>query len=437
MEAFIKIAQFVLSLSILVILHEMGHFLFARLFKTRVEKFYLFFNPWFSFFKFKKGETEYGMGWLPLGGYVKISGMIDESMDKEQMKKPPQPYEFRSKKTYQRLLIMIGGVSVNFITALIIYILLLYSYGREYIPTNNIQYGVQWDSLALKYDLKDGDNILNIDGEYIENFENITKYMVENNPKYITVERDGEEKQITLPSNFSSEIIEAEAIPIARPILPSIIDSVLKNRPADNIGLKKGDKILSINNEETRYFSDVSRIIGNSSDKTVNILIERKNDTLPFQVHVPKKGLIGIAPVFPEFKRITYTFSQSIPAGISFGVETLVSYVKQMKHVFTKAGVKKIGGFGTIGNLFPPTWDWQQFWNLTALLSIILAFMNILPIPALDGGHVLFLLYEMITGRKPSDKFLEYAQIVGMMLLLLLLLYANGNDVVRWIENKF
>ncbi len=436
MTFFIKAGQLILSLSILVILHEFGHFLFAKLFHTRVEKFYLFFNPWFSLFKIKKGETEYGIGWLPLGGYVKISGMIDESMDKEQLKQPPQPYEFRSKPSWQRLLIMIGGVLVNFITAIVIYILLLYSFGREYIPTANLTYGVAWDSLALKNGFENGDKIISIGGDTVEEFGEITKFIIENSPKKVTVQRNGQLKTINLPHDFVQSIISEEAIPLCTPLLPNIVDSILPGSSAQEHNIQRGDRIIAVNGIKTPFFEDIARIVGENKNKDLKLDIERGNDTLVKDLGIPKKGLIGFGPKLPETKRTVYSFAGSIPAGIRYGVGTLGSYIKQLKHVFSRAGIKKIGGFGTIGKLFPDKWEWDVFWNLTAFLSIILAFMNILPIPALDGGHVLFLLYEMVTGRKPGDKFLEYAQIVGMIILLTLLIYANGNDIYQSIFNK-
>ncbi|MFW5872766.1 MAG: RIP metalloprotease RseP [bacterium] len=428
MEFLIKAGQLILSLSILIILHESGHFMFAKLFKTRVEKFYLFFNPWFSLFKFKKGETEYGLGWLPLGGYVKISGMIDESMDKEQMKKPPQPHEFRSKPAWQRLLIMLGGVSMNFLTAIIIFILVLYSYGRAELPTENMKYGVMWDSLALEHGFKNGDKIVSINGQTVENLADINKLIAES-PQQITVSRDGSLKKIELPSNFMNKVIEQEAIPLFEPILLNIIDSVIPNSAAAKIGLQSKDKIISINGKSTPYFNRIGQLIRGNTGKEISLTIVRQNDTLQEQIKVPEKGIIGIAPPQLEYNQIDYGLAESIPAGIESGWSTLAGYVSQMKYVFTKEGFSKIGGFGTIGNLFPASWNWYSFWNLTAILSIILAFMNILPIPALDGGHVLFLLYEMISGRKPGEKFMEYAQIIGMVLLVSLLLYANANDV--------
>lgn len=434
MTFLIKAGQLIISLSILVILHEFGHFLFAKLFKTRVEKFYLFFNPWFSLFKFKKGETEYGIGWLPLGGYVKISGMIDESMDKEQLKQPPQPYEFRSKPSWQRLLIMIGGVLFNFITAIIIFILLIFFNGKNYIPNENLKYGVVWDSLALEHGLVNGDKIVAVDNKKIEDFADFSKEIIEGEAQKITVERDNKIVDVQLPADFVQQILANNAVPLAYPLITTVVDSIIPGSSADEKGIIKGDRIIEINNEPVTFFSDIASKVTIYKDNGVTLRLVRNSDTLFFDLGKLKKGLIGIGPETPEVKKIEYNFGESIPAGINYGISTLSSYVKSLKHVFTREGVKQIGGFGAIGNLFPEKWEWDVFWNLTAFLSIILAFMNILPIPALDGGHVSFLVFEMITGRKPSDKFLEYAQVVGMLILFSLLIYANGNDIYKWIN---
>jgi regulator of sigma E protease len=437
MKIIIQAGQLILSLSILVIIHELGHFLFARLFRTRVEKFYLFFNPWFSLFKMKKGETEYGIGWLPLGGYVKISGMIDESMDKEQLKQPPQPYEFRSKPAWQRLFIMLGGVSFNFITAIIIYIILLFIFGEEYLPNKNVTHGVIWDSLAIEQGLRNGDKVFLLDGKEIERYSDIDKTIVTDAVKTITVERNGEKLTFTLPDDFVRRIIAREAFPITKPIIPNIIDSVSPKSEAMKVGLLSGDRLVEINGNPIQNWYDILENISGKSNQEIALKVVRQNDTIEKIAHVPGTGKIGIAPLPFLTQTIKYSLLQSIPRGIESGVQTLVSYVKQIKYVFTKEGAQSIGGFGRIASLFPKSWNWIEFWQLTALLSIILAFMNVLPIPALDGGHVLFLMFEIITGRKPGDKFLEYAQIAGMILLLTLLLYANGNDLYRGIQNWF
>lgn len=436
MEILIKILQFLLSLSILVIIHELGHFFFAKLFKTRVEKFYLFFNPWFSLFKFKKGETEYGVGWLPLGGYVKISGMIDESMDVEQMKQPAQPYEFRSKTTWQRLLIMLGGVMVNFVFALIIYSAILYVWGEEYLPTKNAKYGIAVDSLAYKTGLRNGDKILSVDNKEVENFQKIMPYIVLEDAKSIQVQRDSQVVNIQIPSTLIHSLIRNKDFFTVR--FPFVIDKFAKETVAPQAGFKVGDKMISINGQEAVYFDQFRTILKENKNKEIKVKVERGGEIVELTVAVPKTGLLGIAPVgdltkYFELKHLSYGFFESIPAGISKGFSTLANYVKQFKLIFssTAKGYESLGGFITMGSIFPGVWDWEAFWALTAFLSIILAFMNILPIPALDGGHVLFLLYEMITGRKPSDKFLEYAQIVGIVILLSLLLYANGNDIFK------
>ncbi len=443
MEIVVKISQFLLSLSILVILHEMGHFLFAKLFNTKVEKFYLFFDPWFSIFKFKKGDTEYGIGWLPLGGYVKISGMIDESMDKEQLQQPPQPWEFRSKPTWQRLLIMTGGVLVNFVLALFIYSMVLFTWGDEYLPNANVKYGIMCDSLALNAGFQNGDKIISVDSQKIEDFGKILGYIVLNNAKTVQVDRNGELVNLQMPESLIRELIKSKKIGFITPRCPYTVGYFAKGSPAKEAGIKEGDKIVKFEDKKIKFFDEFKSEIITHKNQPVNIGVLRGSDTLFYKINVPSTGVIGvylgIEDNFFEYKKIKYGFFASFPAGISKGINTVSNYLKQFKLIFdrkTKA-YESLGGFGTIIKIFPSVWDWQAFWNLTAFLSIILAVMNILPIPALDGGHVLFLLYEIVTGRKPSDKFLEYAQIVGMVLLFSLLLYANGNDVYKWITNKF
>lgn len=437
MEIVVKTAQFLLSLSILVILHEMGHFLFAKLFKTKVEKFYLFFDPWFSIFKFKKGDTEYGIGWLPLGGYVKISGMIDESMDKEQLKQPPQPWEFRSKPTWQRLLIMTGGVMVNFVLALFIYSMVLFTWGDEYLPNANVKYGIMCDSLALNAGFQNGDKIISVDSQKIEEFEKILGYIVLNNAKTVQVDRNGELVNLQMPESLIRDLIRSKKIGFITPRCPYIVGNFAKDSPAKEAGIKEGDKIVKFEDKKIKFFDEFKSEIITHKNQTVNIGVLRGSDTLFYKINIPATGVIGvylgIEDNFFEYKKIEYGFFASFPAGISKGFNTVSNYLKQFKLLFdskTKA-YESLGGFITIGKIFPGVWDWQAFWNLTAFLSIILAVMNILPIPALDGGHVLFLLYEIVTGRKPSDKFLEYAQIFGMVILFSLLIYANGNDIVK------
>ncbi|RPD42291.1 RIP metalloprotease RseP [Chitinophaga barathri] len=440
-EILIKAGQLILSLSILVVLHEMGHFIPAKLFKTKVEKFYLFFDPWFSLFKFKKGDTEYGVGWLPLGGYVKISGMIDESMDKEQMNKPPQPWEFRSKPAWQRLIIMIGGVTVNLILGFFIYTMILWHWGEDYLPIQNAKYGIYADSLARSIGLRDGDHIIAVDSIKKEKFEEITGDVILNEAKTIQVQRDGQEMSIVIPKGFVNKTINKKA-PIAIPRMLSVLDTLSREGVGYKTGLRDGDRVLSVNDTAVTYFMDMAKMIRRDTGKVVTIKVLRGNDTLTFKPVVPKEGIGAsyIADKQLEFTHVSYSFGAAIPAGFNKAISTLVKYVQQLRLIFVSPEVKaseSLGGFMSIGNLFPSVWDWQSFWTLTALLSIILAFMNILPIPALDGGHVLFLIYEMITGRKPSEKFMEYAQIVGMVILFGLLLYANGLDVWRWITSKF
>lgn len=436
MEILVKAGQFLLSLSILVILHEMGHFLFAKLFGARVEKFYLFFNPWFSLFKVKRGETEYGVGWLPLGGYVKISGMIDESMDKEQMQQPPQPYEFRSKPAWQRLFIMIGGVLVNFVLALLIYSVILFTWGDEYLATRNVKYGVACDSLALELGFRNGDKILTVSGREVENFQQISHDILLNDNREVVVLRGSDTVKVNIAEDKVAKLVKNPMIFVPR--FPFIVDDLRKDDVAEKAGLMKGDKLVAINNEPKQFFDEFKTAMQENKNKTVAITVLRDTQTLNIDLNVPETGIVGVVPMmelkaFFEIDKREYTFFESIPAGIKRGFTTIKSYLKQLKLIFspeTKA-YESLGGFITIGKIFPSTWDWQAFWGLTAFLSIILAIMNILPIPALDGGHVLFLLYEIVTGRKPSDKFMEYAQITGMILLLALLLYANANDVIK------
>lgn len=440
MEVLVKIAQLLLSLSILVVLHEFGHFAFAKIFKTRVEKFYLFFNPWFTVFKFRKGETEYGLGWLPLGGYVKISGMIDESMDKEQMKEPPKPYEFRSKPAWQRLLIMLGGVMVNFVLALVIYAATLYVWGEQYLPTNEVKYGIAADSLAHSTGFQDGDIILSVDGEEVENFFKIVPHIVLNDASAVQVLRNGERTNVSINKEIIPSLLKDPGF--ISPRIPFYVAGFAEESPAKEAGVKVGDKIVAVNGQPTVYFDEFVGKVKQHKGQKVQISLVRDEDTLTKPMTVTDKGMIGVSvdgniSRFFTLNSTNYTLLESIPAGINKGVETFQSYLKQLKLIFdaeTEA-YKSVGGFITIGSIFPGVWDWQSFWSLTAFLSIILAIMNVLPIPALDGGHVMFLLYEMISGRKPSEKFLEYAQIAGMVLLLGLLIFANGNDIVKLFSN--
>lgn len=443
-EIVIKAGQLILSLSILVVLHELGHFIPAKLFKTKVEKFYLFFDPWFSLFKFKKGDTEYGIGWLPLGGYVKISGMIDESMDREQMNLPPQPWEFRSKPAWQRLIIMIGGVTVNLILGFLIYTMILWHYGEEYLPVKNAKYGIATDSLARSIGFQDGDMLVGVDNKPVDNFYAFAGKMILNEAKTIQVERDGRPVDIQIKSGFPRAVIKRKGMFVEPRILP-ILDTVPNESYGYKVGLREGDRVISLDGAPINYNHEFRKAVYADTGKTVVIKVVRNNnaDTVSVTATIPGKGLGGVGPIPGNqlsFVHKTYTFGQAVPAGFNKAISTLVTYVQQLRLIFVSEEVKateSLGGFMSIGNLFPSAWDWESFWTLTALLSIILAFMNILPIPALDGGHVLFLTYEMITGRKPSEKFMEYAQIVGMVILFGLLLFANGLDIWRWITSKF
>jgi regulator of sigma E protease len=434
----IKAAQFFLSLSILIIIHEMGHFIFARVFKCRVEKFFLFFDLGFSLFKTKKGDTEYGIGWLPLGGYVKIAGMIDESMDKEQMKLPPQPWEFRSKPAIQRLLIMVGGVVMNFIAALIIYIGVLYAWGEEYLPNANVKYGIEVSDIGKEVGFMTGDKILSVENKVVEDFFKIVPTIVLESAKTVQVERDGKVVNVDISEDDIAKMIKAKKMLGVRYPFHYVINSFAKKSPAKDAGMLKGDELVMVNHESFEFHDQFTSLLKANCGKELLFTVKRGSDKVDIPVTLNEEGMLGImvdnAPLsYFELKTIKYGFLESIPAGIIRGWETSTDYLKQFKLIFSRKtkGYESLGGFITIGNIFPSIWDWQTFWNMTAFLSIILAIMNILPIPALDGGHVLFVVYEMVTGRKPSDKFLEYAQIIGLSLLLLLVLYANANDVIK------
>lgn len=435
----VKALQLILSLSILVLIHEFGHFIFARIFKVRVEKFYLFFDPWFSLFKFKpkNSETEYGVGWLPLGGYCKISGMIDESMDKEAMAQPPKPYEFRSKPAGQRLMIMIGGVLFNFLLALLIYSMLLFKDGDTYLPLKNIKAGMEFSETFLNVGFRDGDILLRADEVELERFgEDCFRSVL--NAKTVTVLRDGVETEITIPEDMAQRVMRDKK-GFANIRYPMVVHEVNPGSPASVAGLQPNDSIVSINGVVTPTFFEVAEQLDQNKDRDVTVGLYRAGISQAVILHTDTAGLMGVYTktpfqVYPTVTR-EYSFLEAFPAGIMLGVNTLKGYVSDMKYVFTKEGASSLGGFGTIANLFPEVWDWSYFWKMTAFLSIMLAFMNILPIPALDGGHVMFLLYEVITRRKPSDKFLEYAQVAGMIILFALLIYANGNDLVRLLFN--
>lgn len=434
----VKTGQFILSFSILVVLHELGHFLPARWFKCRVEKFYLFFNPWFSLWKTKKGETEYGLGWIPFGGYVKIAGMIDESMDKEQMKLPPQEWEFRAKPAWQRLIIMVGGVVVNILLAIVIFIGITWVWGEEYLPVKNLKYGVYTDSLARSIGIKDGDRIVAMDGRAIENFGTLEAELVLHDAKNLEVERDGAKLLLPVPDGFIKQIVKHKKIGgMVFPRYPAIVDSVGNTAEFTQGKLIKGDQLIAINGKSFAYYNEFEQLKKGYEDSVITVAVLRGADTVNVGVKVSSKGKLGFFAVSPLSLLGTvtkkYTLFEAVPQGFSRCWETLDRYITGLKQLFTGkvAASDSLGSVISIGNTFPGVWDWERFWTLTGIFSIILAFMNILPIPALDGGHALFTIIEMITGRKPSDKFMEYAQMVGMILLLGLMAYALGLDFWR------
>lgn len=439
----VKTGQFILSFSILVVLHELGHFIPARLFKCRVEKFYLFFNPWFSLWKKKIGETEYGIGWVPFGGFVKISGMIDESMDKEQLKQPPQPYEFRAKKAWQRLIIMIGGVVVNVLLAIVIFIGITWVWGEENLPVKNLKYGVYTDSLAQSIGIKDGDNIIAIDGRPIENFGTLESEIVLSEAKKLQAVRDGRTIELGIPDGFIKKILKGHGrgdnkkfSNLVYPRVPAVVDSVTKNAKFVEGKLQKGDRLIAINNQYFEYYHEFAKLKKRYMDSTVQLKVLRGIDTVTVGFFINSKAVSFSFKMPGEILGTVtkeYTLLESVPIGFNRCWETLNRYITGLKQLFTGkvAASDSLGSVISIGNTFPGVWDWEKFWTLTGIFSIILAFMNILPIPALDGGHALFTIFEMITGRKPSDKFMEYAQMAGMVLLLGLMAYALGLDFWR------
>ncbi|HIB47333.1 MAG TPA: RIP metalloprotease RseP [Flavobacteriaceae bacterium] len=434
----VKAIQLLLSLSILIILHELGHFIPAKLFKTRVEKFFLFFDVKFALLKKKIGETTYGIGWLPLGGYVKISGMIDESMDKEQMAQPAQPWEFRSKPAWQRLIIMLGGVTVNVIVGMVIYIFLFYNNGQRIVTNENLPNGFSVAQEFKALGFEDGDRVLQLNGKDFENLNNLNRYLMLRDVETLTVlHPDGNQETIELPEDIGMTMFKAGVREPFTPMRTTIIDTIYPDLPAGPSDLRVGDRVLQINGTEVTTFRNMSELVRANPEKPVALTVLRNGETLEFTVTPNDKGQLGINNLAREydnsFEQVNYSFGESIGGGIEYGYNVLKDYVYQFKYVFTAEGATQIGGFGAIGGLFPDTWDWSSFWHTTALISIILAFMNILPIPALDGGHVMFLLYEMVSGRKPNDKFMEYAQMVGFFLLIGLVLFANGNDIYRWL----
>jgi len=436
MEIVIKIIQLLLSLSILVIFHEFGHFIAARIFKIRVEKFYLFFDPWFSLFKIKKGETEYGIGWLPLGGYVKIAGMIDESMDREQMKQPPQPWELRSKPAWQRLIVMLGGVTVNILLAISIYVIMLAAWGEQYLPASEVKYGISVDSVGNQMGLRNGDVILSVDNKVVDDFAAIPKTIILEEAKSVQVLRDNQPVDVLIPEGFISMLIKQKTPEFIAVRIPFEAAKFTVGSPAEAGGMKVNDKIIGLNDSILPFFDQFRATIQQYKNSAVRVIVLRGSDTVRLTVDVPEAGLIGVYPKGPAnyftFKEKSYNVITAIPAGVVKTFEQAGNYIKSIKLLFSQEkAYESVGGFITIGNIFPSTWDWGAFWTLTAFLSIMLAILNVLPIPALDGGHVMFLLYEIIFRRKPSDKFMEYAQIVGMVILFGLLIFANGQDIMK------
>ncbi|MCO5240936.1 MAG: RIP metalloprotease RseP [Chitinophagaceae bacterium] len=446
----LQAGQLILSLSILVIIHELGHYLTAKWFKCRVEKFYLFFDPWFSLFKKKVGETEYGIGWLPLGGYVKIAGMIDESMDKEQMNKPPQPWEFRSKPAWQRLIIMIAGVTMNILLAFLIYSMILLVWGEKKVPVSSMKYGLAFrDTLMTDLGFKNGDKILAVNGQPIEDYNDIVKKLLLGD--HVSIERGGKQETITLPVDLIGKLSEKKRsrIPLLEPRIPVVVKNVADSSNAYKAGLRTGDQILAVNGASAVFFDELKSILAAHKSQTVEVSAKRGSDTLLLSTAVTDDGTIGFYPVSTlndldsmgvlKLQITKYGVLESFPAGIKMAGDQLQFYIDQFKKILSPetGAYKGVGGFKAMGSIFPDYgWDWESFWRITAFFSIVLAFMNLLPIPALDGGHVMFTLYEMVSGRKPSDKFLEYAQIAGMIILFGLLLYANGNDWFGWGRGK-
>lgn len=450
MGILIMIAQLVLSLSILIVLHEMGHFFPAKLFKTRVEKFYLFFDPWFELWKFKKGETEYGIGWLPLGGYVKISGMIDESFDTEQLAQEPQPWEFRSKPAWQRLIIMVGGVTVNFVLGFLIYSMLLFVWGEEYLPTENATYGVQVDSIGREMGFLPGDKVLGVGDLKLErlNSSAVKKEIVINRAKTIEIERNGQKQTLSVDEEIAGKLAsyDFKSYWLYRPRVPFVVGGFTKGgSPSKEAGIVEGDQIIAYNGTQISFFDEFFDMVKADPKKetTIELTVARKDtlknitDTVSFMVKTTKEGKIGAGPFgadyFFDMERQEYGFVESFPAGTKKGWSSLMDQVKAFGHMFTGKikATDSLGSFISIGSLFGRVWDWERFWYLTGFLSLILAFINLLPIPALDGGHVMFLLYEVISGRKPSDKFLEVATMIGFVLLIGLMIFALGLDIFR------
>ncbi len=442
MGVLIAVGQLMLSLSILIVLHEGGHFLPARWFNVRVEKFYLFFDPWFSLLKTKKGDTEYGVGWLPLGGYVKLSGMVDESLDTAQLNEPPKPWEFRSKPAWQRLIIMLGGVTVNLILGFFIYGMVLWTWGEEYLPNENVTYGVVPDSLGRAMGIEEGDHIASIGGKPFEKFSAATviREVIVNDARSLTVRRDKEEIQLPIGEDYARLLSSRDRrYTLFDMRLPFDVREVLEGSPAEQAGVRPGDQILQLNGKPARFFHEFQKEAQQHKGKEVTLTLLREQDTLRLSMTTTEKGMVGLAPKMYETRRQDYTLAQALPAGVSQGWGLLADQVKAFGQMFRGRinPSDSLGGFVTIGQMYGTVWDWERFWKMTAILSLILAFMNLLPIPALDGGHVMFLLYEVATGRKPSDKFLEYATLAGFIIVLGLVIYVNGLDIKRLLDGLF
>ena len=447
METLVTAGQLILSLSILIVLHELGHFVPAKLFNTRVEKFYLFFDPWFELFKIKKGETEYGIGWLPLGGYVKIAGMIDESMDTEQMKQPPQPWEFRSKPAWQRLIIMLGGVTVNFVLGLFLYGMVLWYYGEDYLAPEDAVYGISVDSLGMEMGLQDGDIPVAVDTLRYRKMadQTLKKAIIIDNAQTFTVRRDGREVVLPIDSKLS-KVVSSRANKdkiIFTTRTPFTVYETREGYPADSADFERDDVVISVDGMPTPYFLDFAKALRTKKGERIDVGVLRSGDTVTVSTGVGQDGRTGLTAypdtLYFDYTHVDYSLLSALPAGATRGWSALTDQFKAFGQMF-QGNIKasdSLGGIGSIASLYGGTWDWQRFWSMTALLSLILAFMNLLPIPALDGGHVMFLLYEVVTGRKPSDKFMEVATLVGFILVIGLMLYANGLDVWRWITGKF
>jgi regulator of sigma E protease len=431
----IKALQLILSLAILVVLHELGHFIPAKLFKTKVEKFYLFFDWPYSLIKKKIGDTEYGIGVLPLGGYVKIAGMIDESMDTEHLNKDPEPWEFRSKPAWQRLIIMLGGVTVNLILGFAIYMMVTFVWGKDIITSENLKDGFEVNEIMKPYGFSDGDKILKVDGQPFENVVDISKYLFLRDVSTVTVEHvNGKIEKLRIPENIGHIMMESGATNPFSPLVAPVIGEVAPNSLAEKFDFKANDRIVTINDIKLVKWQELSQFLQDASNEELNFEILRDGSKMQKTIVLDERSELGVYPKMPEisFTKINYSLFESFSVGYDKAYWILSDYITQFEYVFTPKGITQLGGFGAIGSIFPPSWDWQRFWESTALLSLILAFMNLLPIPALDGGHVMFLLYEVFSGRKPNDKFMEYAQMTGFLLLVSLVLFANGNDVYRY-----